>query len=1196
MRLPAARLRAVPAASACACPFAVECATAVKPRILIVDGDSTELLLISTALELAGYEIDQANGAQQALAAASGNVPDLILVDASSLEADELAFTRRLRSDARLRDVPLVALGAMAVQGDPEKPCDAQYSGYIAKPIDSGEFPRQVAAFLPVRTGARTFLIVDDHPSHVQLLRLQLEAEGHTVLGAGNGVEALAVLAREHVNGIVSDILMPQMDGYTLCLEVRKSESFGALPFVLYTGTHISREDREMARAVGADAYIEKPASIQTILAGLGAAPGKRPLPATPMSIREVAAPVLKQYSQALVRKLEETNAELARAYRGLAQTEARLSGMVEATLDAIVTVDEREHIVLFNPAAEKMFGYPRAEVLGRALSSLIPPRFHEAHHKHLEHFGKLDSNPHPVGMRTVWGLHHDQSEFPIESSFSKLETPEGRLYTVFLRDISERYRAEQAMARSAAALRQAQQLAKLAHIVTGPEGALEDAAGTLAEFLDVEPSEIPTTSRGWLKLVHPADRGSLRASALEAAQTATRTQVEYRLKRGDSWIHIRHMMDPLPASRDSAPQQISWFHTLQDISDWKDATFRIRRLHRVQSVLSAINALIVRTNTLDELLSEGCRIAVEAGQFPKVWIGLVEGDMNKLRCAAGYGATEAFYQSLNAMLGQETSDGDSFAARALRDLKPVVVNDLSRERRTIATALATGSRAVAVLPLIIEGKGVGVIAIHAEVAGFFDDEEMKLLRQLAGDISYALAHLRKSERIRYLANYDPITGLPNRGLFTERLAQALHKHGDRGAILAVALIDLERFRRINETYGRLAGDELLQRVAHRLQQANSSAARIGVDVFAFEVRDKHSVTEVARAFEDIAARCLSEPFSLAGEELRLGCRGGIAVFPGDGANAEMLLRNAEAALRRAKITSEHCVFYAPDLNARAAESLNMESRLRRAIEREEFVLHYQPKISLSDRRISGVEALIRWYDSSGALVLPGRFIPVLEESGLIGAVGQWALRQALIDQRRWRAAGLPCLRVAVNVSALQLRRGDFADAIAIIMAENAGAALELEITESMIMEQVERTISALRQIRSLGVSVAIDDFGTGYCSLSYLAKLPVSSLKIDRTFIVGMMESADGLAIVASIIALAHSLKLKVVAEGVETDEQERQLQQLACDEAQGYLFSKPVPYEAIEQMLRGGLVGDASVIVRQAPALTLHESLAEL
>jgi diguanylate cyclase (GGDEF)-like protein/PAS domain S-box-containing protein len=1139
----------------------------MRRRILIVDSSSSDLLLASTVLEIAGYHVQHANDTKLALAVVRDTVPDLILADISLPDRGGLGLIRQLKADLRLRDVPVVGLGALAFEGELEKASDAGYSGFIAKPIDGKEFATQVAAFLPVKADVKTFLIVDDYPAHLELLRLRLEAEGHTVITASNGIEALEVLERERgqVDGIVSDILMPQMDGYSLCLEVRKSESFGGLPVVLYSGTHNSEEDRQLANAAGADGFIEKPAPIQTILDALGAAAGKdRPAPVRVAS-PEIEAPVLKQYSESLVRKLEEKSAELA-------QAEARLSGLVEAALDGIITVDERQNVVLFNSAAETMFGCPRAEALGRSLNAFIPTRFHDAHRRQLAVFGASDSAARRIGVRTVWGLRADETEFPIESSFSKMDTSQGQLYTVFLRDITARFQAEQTMARSEAALRQAQQLAKLAHIVTGPQGALEDSAGTLAEFIDVEAGQVPNTIRGWLKIVHPEDREFLRARALHAARTCVRTEAEYRLRRGEDWMHIYHVMDPLPAPHNGTAQQISWFHTLQDISDRKEATFRILRQNRVLSVLSAINALIVRSIDRDELLREACRIAVQAGQFPKAWIGLIDGESKELRLAAGYGASEAFYESVRLMLREDLAEARSFVATALKELEPVVANDLYREQRTLGDALATGSRAVAVLPLIIDGDGAGVFAIHAEAAGFFDAEEMTLLRELAADISFALAHLRKSEQLQYLANYDPVTGLPNRGLFSERLSLALKKQSGDDGILAVVLIDLDRFRRINETLGRATGDELLQLVARRVQLANASAARIGGDVFAVELRAKDSVTEIARAFEDLSARCFSEPFNASGEELRLGCRGGIAIFPGDGADAETLLRNAEAALRRAKSTSEHSAFYAPDLNARAAEAMSMENRLRRAIEREEFILYYQPKIALSNHLICGVEALIRWQDREGSMVLPGHFIPILEESGLIGTVGEWALRRALLDQKRWRDAGLPAPRVAVNVSATQLRKKDFAETIGNIVVAIKGAALELEITESMIMEQVDRSIAALKSIRAMGVSVAIDDFGTGYCSLSYVAKLPVNSLKIDRSFIVGMTELPVGMAIVSSIIALAHSLELKVVAEGVETAEQERQLQLLACDEAQGFLYSRPIPFDAIAALLDVG------------------------
>ncbi|MFA6986108.1 MAG: EAL domain-containing protein, partial [Arenimonas sp.] len=260
------------------------------------------------------------------------------------------------------------------------------------------------------------------------------------------------------------------------------------------------------------------------------------------------------------------------------------------------------------------------------------------------------------------------------------------------------------------------------------------------------------------------------------------------------------------------------------------------------------------------------------------------------------------------------------------------------------------------------------------------------------------------------------------------------------------------------------------------------------------------------------------------------------------------------------------------DMNARAAEALALESKLRRAIERQEFVLHYQPKIKFSDGRICGLEALIRWQDPEQGLIPPIRFISVLEEAGLIGVVGQWALGQAMADCRRWRDAGLGALRVAVNVSPLQLHQPDFSAQITNAVTVDGGGVLELEITESVIMDNVEYNVAVLKEIRTLGVTIAIDDFGTGYSSLAYIAQLPVTSLKIDRAFVTGMTQGPEGWTMVSSIIALAHALQLKVVAEGVETEEQAQMLRLLSCDEAQGFLFSRPVAASEIEAMLRSG------------------------
>jgi EAL domain-containing protein (putative c-di-GMP-specific phosphodiesterase class I) len=293
-----------------------------------------------------------------------------------------------------------------------------------------------------------------------------------------------------------------------------------------------------------------------------------------------------------------------------------------------------------------------------------------------------------------------------------------------------------------------------------------------------------------------------------------------------------------------------------------------------------------------------------------------------------------------------------------------------------------------------------------------------------------------------------------------------------------------------------------------------------------------------------------------------------VALFPADGADADSLFRNAEAALRKAR-SGEDFVFYAQQMTESIAEKLELENRLRLALERREFELHYQPKLDLATRRITGAEALLRWRSPQLGLVQPGRFIPMLEEIGLIGQVGAWALGQAVEDQSRWRSRGRTAPRVSVNVSALELRRPDFVSGVKKALARAAAPAIDLEITESVLMEDIEGSVQKLQALRELGVGVAIDDFGTGYSSLGYLARLPVQALKIDRSFVLTMLDNRDVMTLVSTIISLSLALRLRVIAEGVESEEQARALQLLRCDEVQGFLFGVPVPAAELEAAL---------------------------
>jgi diguanylate cyclase (GGDEF)-like protein len=472
----------------------------------------------------------------------------------------------------------------------------------------------------------------------------------------------------------------------------------------------------------------------------------------------------------------------------------------------------------------------------------------------------------------------------------------------------------------------------------------------------------------------------------------------------------------------------------------------------------------------------------------------------------------------------------------------------------------------MSVLPLIVGSVANGVLVLYAREPGFFHEEEMRLLEELAADISFAVAHIEKQEQIDYLALYDVLTGLANRVLFLERAAQHLRGAGTHDQKFAMLLIDIERFRNINDSLGRADGDELLRQVAQWLTAHAGDPnllARVDADRFAMMLPKVADAEEAGRLLENTLTAFLSHSYHLNGTPYRISAKVGVAMFPDHAGDANLLFKYAESAVEKAKASGERYLFYTQTMSKAVAGRLRLENQLRRALERGQYVLHYQPKIKLANGTLVGVEALIRWNEPEGALVPPGGFVPILEETGLIHDVGRWALRQAIDDYLGWHEAGLHPVRVAVNLSPMQLRSRDLVDDIRRILGVGTRAplGLELELTESLIMEDVSLSIAILRAIRDLGVRIAIDDFGTGFSSLSYLSKLPVDTIKIDGSFVAEMVSSPAGLALVSVIVNLAHSLKLNVVAEGVETEEQSRMLRLLDCDEMQGFFLSKPLP-----------------------------------
>ena len=610
-----------------------------------------------------------------------------------------------------------------------------------------------------------------------------------------------------------------------------------------------------------------------------------------------------------------------------------------------------------------------------------------------------------------------------------------------------------------------------------------------------------------------------------------------------------------------------------EDITEARQAEARIAYLNRMYAFLSGINSLIVRVRDRAQLFTDACRIATTQGGFPLAMMGVVDRGTMKIVTVALEGEDPRVVAAIKGILSVSDGAVNAMVEEAVRTKSPSVANDSQNDPRvafrTKHAELGCGS--MIVLPLIVADEVACVLALYAKEKQFFHEEEMKLLTELAGDIGFAVDHIETQERFDYLAYYDALTGLANRNLFLDRLGHHMRSAVAGGQQLGLFLIDLERFKNINDTLGQAAGDALLRQVADWLTQTVGDAdllTRFSADHFAVVIPNVRHEDEVGRQVEKMLDTFINHAFRLNDEEFRIAAKIGIALFPHDGTDAATLFKHAEVALKKAKVGGDRYLFYAQRMTETVAGRLTLENQLRQALDREQFVLHYQPKVNVATGRLAGAEALIRWNDPATGLVPPVRFIPILEETGLIYEVGRWALHRAIADYLRWSQSGFAAVRIAVNVSPQQLRHRDFVADIkqAVSIDPAAAAGLELEITESMVMQDFKHNIVSLHSIRALGVCIAIDDFGTGFSSLSYLAKLPVDTLKIDRSFIIDMEAGREGSALVATIISLAHALNLKVVAEGVETSEQLGLLRALRCDEFQGYLFGKPVPAEVFE------------------------------
>jgi diguanylate cyclase (GGDEF)-like protein len=622
--------------------------------------------------------------------------------------------------------------------------------------------------------------------------------------------------------------------------------------------------------------------------------------------------------------------------------------------------------------------------------------------------------------------------------------------------------------------------------------------------------------------------------------------------------------------------------------ADLRESEEKQRRLNRALRLLSACNTTLVHAQDEHALLSEICRLCVETGSYLMAWVGYAEhDDARTVRPIAQSGYENGYLDTIRVSWG-DSALGQGPTGTAIRTGTAYVNQNVLTNPKMAPwreAAMQRGYQASIALPLIGNAEVLGALTIYAREADAFDPEEVTLLEELASDLAYGIVTLRTraeheaaKEKLAFLAQFDPLTHLPNRLLLRDRFEHAALAAQGGNAMMAMMYLDVDNFKQINDGFGHETGDKVLVAVVGRLQQvipAADTLSRLSGDEFAIlltGLRDTPAVVGVANAIRDLFA----DPVIVDGHALNLSFSVGISLFPADGRDFDTLLKAADAAVQGAKAAGRDTYrFFTQGMNADLQEQMRLTGELNRAVRQREFELYFQPQVDIRHGRITGVEALIRWQHPVEGLVSPARFIPLAERSGHIVQIGEWVLNEACRQARCWQDQGLAPLVVAVNLSAMQFKRGNVLGMVSAALADSGLPAhcLELELTESILLQDVDATMETLRGLKALGAKLSIDDFGTGYSSLSYLKRLDVDKLKIDQSFVRDVLADGDGASIVQAIIQLGHILQLEVIAEGVETEAQLAFLRASGCDEAQGYLFSRPVPAEAMVQLIRQGL-----------------------
>ena len=707
-----------------------------------------------------------------------------------------------------------------------------------------------------------------------------------------------------------------------------------------------------------------------------------------------------------------------------------------------------------------------------------------------------------------------------------------------------------------------------------GPSGIWHYVSPQVEAVLGFSPQEWMANPEFWAQRIHPDDRKDVLAGELQAVGgSPSVAAAEYRMLARDGrvvWIRDDALLV------DVGQGQRHWHGVMSDITDRKRAEDEAERRAAQQAAVARLGERALEGADLAELMDDATVAAAEIlGADMGAVLELRPGG-EELVIRAGVGLADGVAGAATVPAHDGSQSGSTLETRAA-----IVVEDWDLETRFAKSEFLRKTGVRSGLTVVIEGAGgpFGVLGVQSRTPRQYSAGDIDFVQGLANVLADAIHRRSTEDEIRHQALHDPLTGLPNRVLFADRLGHALARLRRHDGAVGVLFLDLDHFKLVNDSLGHHAGDDLLVGVAPRLRQIvrpTDTVARFGGDEFGILLEDIESERDAAEVAERVAA-AFARPFVIGGSEHFVSASVGIAIANSASGAPEELIRDADAAMYRAKERGRaRYELFDEVMRARAVGRLRVENELRRALERDELCLHYQPVVSLRDGAITGFEALLRWEHPDRGLVGPLEFIWVAEEVGLIDQIGRWVLQEACQEAVKWQALRPdgPPMGIPVNLSARQVAQRDLPEFVAEVLEETGlePACLSLEITESVLLEESDAPADVLRALRGTGARLVLDDFGTGYSSLAYLKRLQLDALKVDRSFVEGLGTGQEESAIVQAIVGMAQALSLGVVAEGVETREQLAELRRLGCDGAQGYLFAKPMPpRDTLELLVTG-------------------------